>query len=252
MRFGFLSLVLALGSTGLAGCGSGGGSLGPTNSHADEGSYTSVPTIDALPASINPTTYTPPPSSYDAPPGQANAGGVGAGATLGSVCAELCSDVLGLNCTVTNGTFTDDPKADQNGDPNGDQNGDPNADQNAPAPAATTVVSPTECTNACVQAEAQEACPNELASALSCILAHVVLTCDLLNDTSSQSSLDQDLAANCQTPLLEYASCLDAQPGEPPPGDTCTLNSCGRCTDPCERCICQHDGDDSACTTMCQ
>jgi len=245
MRFGFISLVLALGSTGLAGCGGGGGSLTPTNARADEGGYASVPTIDALPASINPTTYTPPPSSYDAPPGQANAGGVGVGATLGSVCAELCADVLGLNCAVTNDSFTDDPKA----DPKPDQNGDPNA----PAPPATTVVTPAECTDACVQAEAQEACPNELAAALSCILDHVVLTCDLLKDTSSQSSLNQDLVVSCQTPLLEYANCHDAQP-EPqePSGDTCTLNSCGRCTDPCERCVCQHDGDASACTMMCQ
>jgi hypothetical protein len=106
-----------------------------------------------------------------------------------------------------------------------------------------------------VQAEAQEACPNELASALSCILEHVVLTCDLLSDDSDQASLDPALATSCGTPLLDYASCHDAksQDGEPPPGDACTPNSCARCPDDCERCLCQHeeDGDVSSCTTMC-
>lgn len=236
MRFGSLSLLLALGSAGLAACG-GGGSLGPTDSQPNEGSYQSVPSIDALPASINPTTYTPPPGSYDAPPGQENAGGIGVGATLESVCAELCSDVLGLGCTVTGDSFASDPGKGENTDPN-----------TPPAPANTLAV-PAECASACVQAEAKEACPNELASAFACVLDHVVLTCDLLKDTSDQAHFDQQLAVSCQTALLAYTACHDAQPRaqEPPPQDSCTPNSCARCPDACERCKCQHDGDASAC-----
>jgi hypothetical protein len=200
-----------------------------------------MPSIDALPASINPTTYTPAPGSYDAPPGQENAGGIGVGATIDSVCAELCSDVLGLGCSVTDQSFSSDQGQGQN----------TNAD--APAASSNTVASPAECASACVQAEAKEACPNELASAFSCILDHVVLTCDLLNDTSDQSSLDQELAVTCQTALLAYTACRDGQPQtqDPPPQDTCTPNSCARCPDACERCLCQHDGDPSACTMMC-
>jgi len=241
MRFGFISLVLALGSAGLAGCGSGGGSLGPTDSHPNDGTYESVPSIDTLPASINPTTYTPPPGSYDAPPGQENAGGIGVGATIDSVCAELCSDVLGLGCTVTGDSFTSDPGNGENTDPN------------TPSTPPNTIAVPAECASACVQAEAKEPCPNELASAFSCILDHVELTCDLLKDTSDQETLDQQLAVTCQTALLAYTACRDGQPQaqEPPPQDTCTPNSCARCADACERCLCQQDGDASACTMMC-
>lgn len=237
MRFGFISLFLVLGATGLAACGSGGGSLTPSDSHANEGTYEPVPSIDALPASINPSTYTPTPGSYDAPPGQANAAGVGTGASIDSVCAELCSDVLGLNCPVT--VDASDPG---------------HNDQDAAPPPPVTVVSPAECTSACATAGEKLPCASEFASAFACILDHVTLSCDLLKDFSDQDQLKQQLGTVCQTSLVEYAACLDgtSAQNEPPPGDTCTSNSCSRCPDDCTRCLCRNDANPANCTTMCQ
>jgi hypothetical protein len=237
MRFGFISFFLVLGGAGLAACGSGGGSLTSSDYDVNEGTYDPVPSIDALPASINPSTYTPVPGSYDTPPGQDEAAGGGTGATIDSVCAELGSDVLGINCPVT---VDADPGAGRN-------------DQDAGPPPPVTVVSPAECASACVTAGKKLPCASQFASAFACILDRVELSCDLLKDFSDQDQLKQQLGVVCQTSLLEYAACLDgtSAQNEPPPGDTCVPNGCARCADECARCKCRNNGDATSCTDMC-
>jgi hypothetical protein len=227
-----------LGVVGTAGCGGGGGSLTTTSSQTSEGAYDPVPSIDALPPAINPTTYQAPPGTYDSPPGQTNAGGVGAGATIASVCSELCTTVLSLNCPVKSDSFSS-----QSSSANSNGNGNGNQDAN-PQPAPTTIVTPDACTAACVQAETTKPCPNEMAAAMSCILDHVQLSCDLLAAASDQQTLAADLAVSCQTALLDYVSCRDAQQA---PEQTCVPNSCMHCADGCARCACQNNGDRSNC-----
>jgi hypothetical protein len=257
MRFGSISLLLVLGVMGVTAC-AGGGSLTANSSAPDEGAYNPVPSVDSLPPVLNPSTYAMPANAYDAPPGQANAGGIGTGATTQSACATLCNDALALNCPVT--SSSSDSSGSGGGSNNGN-NGNSNAGrgnngnssnsgtQNPPAAAAATIVSPDECTAQCVQSFAKVPCPDEFAAAIGCFLDHITLTCDLLQSTSDQSTLEQELTANCQTALIAFASCVESSQGtgQQPQPQRCDPNAgCGGCTDACSRCDC--DGDAKSCS----
>jgi hypothetical protein len=235
MRFVPVTLLLVLGSVGVS-CGGGGSTDGGAPAGDNEGAYDTPPSSYEPPGAINPSTYETPPGSYDTPPDQANAGGLGAGATLGDVCARLCDEVQALSCDFSSA-------ATDNG--NG---GEGNA-----ASQASSVATPAACAQSCAALEANISCPDEYAAALACILDNVTLTCELFSDASKNTSIDQQLAVTCQTPLIAFAQCEGGNTQQTQPGDQgrCVPNSCINCVGDCDTCICQNT-DPGKCTSVCE
>lgn len=247
MRFGSISLLSLVGLLGVA-CGSSGGAPVATGSGAPgngDASYQSPPSTYEPPAALNPRTYEPPPGSYDTPPGQSNAGGIGTGPSIGDVWTRVCNEVLALNCTFsTSGSDTGN-----NGNGNGNGNGPGAKDPN---PASPTTMASMSDAQACAQAGEELAtqipCPSEFAAALSCILDNITLTCDLFS-SASNDSIDQNVAVTCQAPVLAFAQCEGATGGssQPQPVTQCEYPSCVGCPGMCEMCLCQNNDDIQQC-----
>ncbi len=240
MRFGSISLLSLVGSMAVA-CGGGDGgapvSVGSGAPGNGSTSYQAPPSTYEPPAALNPRTYEPPPGSYDSPPGQTNAGGIGTGPSLGDVWSRVCNEVLALNCDFS--SAGDDSGNDGNGNGNG--------------PSVPSTMSSMSDAQACAEAgralSTEIPCPSEFAAALSCILDNITLTCDLFSSAADNESIDQSVAVTCQAPVLAFAQCegSTSPPSQPQPVSQCEAPSCLACGDQCTTCLCQNNGDLDLC-----
>jgi hypothetical protein len=243
MRFGSISLLSLVGLMGMA-CGGGDGGAPVTTGSGTPGngdaSYQTPPSTYQPPTALNPRTYEPPPGSYDTPPGQTNAGGIGTGPSIGDVWTRVCNEVLALNCDFSN--------LDSGNDGN-------NGNGNGPSAVPSTMSSMSDA-QACAQAGAalstEIPCPSEFAAALSCILDNITLTCDLFSSAADNDSIDQNVAVTCQAPVLAFAQCEGATgaTSPPPPANQCETPSCIACPGDCERCLCENS-DAQYCNNIC-
>jgi hypothetical protein len=273
MRFGPVSLLVTLGMLGISGCGSGGGALNSNGAPQEEGAYQPIPSMDGLPPALNPSTYDMPKTTYETPPGQTNAGGVGTGATLESACSDICTQALALDCPDTSANPV--PAADGTGGTGGGNNGNNGNSGNGngggngnatPSQASSTGVNSgdfADCSSACVQAFSQVPCPDQFAAALACLFDHVKLTCDLFdaasgsNTDAAQADLEKQLQVDCYGPLQDYASCaglsLD-QSSQQSGASSCVPGSqaCDGCGGECDYCKCVYgDRNPTLCAGMC-
>ena len=248
MRFGSISLLSLVGLMGVA-CGGGSGGAPVSTGNGTPGksaaSYDSPPSTYEPPAALNPRTYEPPPGSYDTPPGQSNAGGIGTGPSIGDVWTRVCNEVLALNCDFSN-LASDSSGNGNTGNGNGNGNGAKN-------PSAVSTMSSMSDAQACAQAGAdlstQIPCPSEFAAALSCILDNITLTCDLFSSAANNDSIDQNVAVTCQAPVIAFAQCEGTTSGssQPQPVTQCEAPSCIGCAGTCETCLCQNNDDIQLC-----
>ncbi len=244
MRFGSISLLIVVGILGVS-CGSGGSGSAGGPALNDDTAYQTPPSNYEPPPALNPKTYEPPPGSYDTPPGQTNAGGIGTGPSIGDVWDRVCNEVLALNCDFSKLGSGNDTNSGNNG--NTPRNGN---DTTTMMP-ASSMTSAQACAQAGEQLAQSIPCPDEFAAALSCILDNITLTCDLFTSTADNQKIDQSIAVTCQAPLLAFAQCdASTQPVAQPQGP-CMPDSCLNCAGACDRCLCQNSGDAAPCNSIC-
>lgn len=223
MRFGTITLFVALGIAGTAACsGKGGaGTPGSGGPALNNGPYQAPPADYDSPPLPNPSSYDTPQTEYDPPPDQSEAGGTNGSSSVTQVCLRYCRDVLNLNCPIFQGQ-----------------------------------ASAADCDTGCAELAVEIPCPGQFADAFACILDNLNLSCELFEeDADPNAFFDEEGLRRCEPALIAFASCageIDQNPpDDPPPGDYCTAPSCADCIDACEQCRCG-SGNDPACDSLCE
>jgi hypothetical protein len=226
MRFGSLSLLLAVGLLGVGGCG-GAGTASP-------GAPATSPPYDTPPPSGNDPVQTqdPTPPAYDTPPTDYQApDGSSTGGSAGPICPRLCKVVTELQC-LSDG-----------------QGGD--------ATPITDADCQAQCQDGIDQAQLDEPCLVQTVDLFACLFDNAEgLTCEFFTQaqggTPNQRQLDQlsqALTTTCSSQYSAYTSCQTQHPPMDMPPDTtpavCEAPTCRNCADDCARCYC--DANPGAC-----